>query len=213
VRGKEKRVVKSARAGRPRSAAADEAILETAVELLAEVGFTGMSMEEVARRARVGKDTLYRRYHSKEALVRGAIARMAAEEVKVPDTGSLDGDLRAYLRSVVRLLTRSDFGRVVAGLVGEASRNPELSVVFRAFWAARRKVTKVAVLRAGEGGPALDVDEDVLVDLLVGPIYYRLLISGAPLTYAYVDRLVDAVVKTIVPVRGSKGIRGRRSSP
>jgi AcrR family transcriptional regulator len=213
VRGKEKRVVKSARAGRPRSAAADEAILETAVELLAEVGFTGMSMEEVARRARVGKDTLYRRYHSKAALVRGAIARMAAEEVKVPDTGSVDADLRAYLRSVVRLLTRSDFGRVVAGLVGEASRNPELSVVFRAFWAARRKVTKKVVLRAGEGGPALDVDEDVLVDLLVGPIYYRLLISGAPLTYAYIDRLIDAVVKTIVPARGSKGIRGQRLSP
>lgn len=204
---------KSARVGRPRSAAADEAILEAALELLAEVGFTGMSMEEVARRAGVGKDTLYRRWHSKEAMVRGAIARMAAEEVKVPDTGSLDGDLRAYLRSIVRLLTRSDFGRIVAGLVGEASRNPELGVVFRAFWASRRKVAKEVALRAGDGRPAVDVNEDVLIDLLVGPIYYRLLISGAPLSPAYIDRLVDAVVKIMVPVRGSKAKPPRRSSP
>jgi AcrR family transcriptional regulator len=205
------RMSKSPRAGRPRSAAADEAILEATMQLLAEVGFTGMSMEEVARRAGVGKDTLYRRYHSKEALVRGTIARMAEQEVRVPDAESLDGDLRAFLRSVVRLLTRSDFGRVVAGLVGEASRNHELGVVFRAFWAARRKVTKEVALRAGSGRPAIDVDEDLVVDLLLGPIYYRLLISGAPLSPAYIDRLVDAVIGTVVPVAGSKGKAPRGS--
>ena len=75
-------MAKPARRGRPRSAAADEAILQAAMEILADAGFTGMSMEEVARRAGVGQDTLYRRYHSKVALVRGAVARMAAEEVR-----------------------------------------------------------------------------------------------------------------------------------
>jgi AcrR family transcriptional regulator len=186
-------MAKPARGGRPRSAAADEAILQAAMEILADAGFTGMSMEEVARRAGVGKDTLYRRYHSKVALVRGAVARMAAEEVRAPDTGSLDGDARAYLRSVVRLLTKSDFGPVVAGLVGEAFRNPELAVVFRAFWATRRKLAKEIVRPAGGD----DIDEEVLVDLLVAPVYYRLLISGAPLSSAFVDRLVDAWISIV----------------
>lgn len=183
------------------------------MELLAEVGFTGMSMEAVAGRAGVGKDTLYRRWHSKEALVRGAIARMAEEEVQLPDTGSLDGDMRAYLRSIVRLLIKSDFGRIVAGLVGEASRNPELAVVFRAFWATRRKEAKEVLQRAGDGRPGGDVDEDVLVDLLVAPIYYRLLISGAPLSPAFVDRLVDAVIGSAGPRRTGGSRRGRARPP
>jgi AcrR family transcriptional regulator len=168
-----------------------------------------MSMEEVARRAGVGKDTLYRRWHSKVALVRAALARLAEQEVRVPDTGSRDSDVRAYLRSIVRLLTKSGVGRVVAGLVGEASRNPEFAVVFRAFWAARRRTAKEVALRPGAGDPAPDLDPELLIDLLVGPIYYRLLVSGAPLTPAYVERLADAVLGTADSARGSR--RRRRT--
>jgi AcrR family transcriptional regulator len=174
------------------------------MELLAEQGFTGMSMENVARRAGVGKDTLYRRWPSKVDLVSAAIRRMAEVEVKAPESGRLEEDLRPYLRSIVRLLTKTDFGRVLAGLVGEAGRNPELGEEFRSFWRTRRATAKRVVTE--ESAPA--IDRDVLIDLLVGAIYFRHLMSKAPLTNAYVDDLVRAAV-VLTDVRGK---RRRRTS-
>jgi AcrR family transcriptional regulator len=179
------------RGGRPRDPAVDDAILTATIELLGEVGYTATSMEEVRRRAGVGKDTLYRRWPAKEALVRDAIARLAAREITVPHTADPAADLRAYLTEIVRILTVGDFGRIIAGLVGEAARSPQLAVTFHAFWAERRNAARTVVRRWLEATRPGDLDAaDLFVDLLAGALYYRHLLSGAPLTGKVVDDLV-----------------------
>ena len=179
------------RGGRPRDPAVDDAILTATIELLGEVGYTATSMEEVRRRAGVGKDTLYRRWPAKEALVRDAIARLAAREITVPHTDDPAADLRAYLTEIVRILTVGDFGRIIAGLVGEAARSSQLAVTFHAFWAERRNAARTVVRRWLEVTRPADLDAaDLFVDLLAGALYYRYLLSGAPLTSKAVDDLV-----------------------
>jgi AcrR family transcriptional regulator len=200
----------SSRRGRPRSVEADEAILNATMELLAEVGFTGMSMDEVARRAGVGKDTLYRRHKSKVELVRNVIGRLSEEEIRIPHTGSYEEDVRTYIRSVVRLLSKSDVGLVVAGLVGEAARNPELAQAFRAFWKGRRETAKEVLLPPSQDDRrTTHLDQEVLIDLVLGAIHHRLLISGATLGPRFVDELVDAVTGTLVSSRKAERMRSR----
>lgn len=196
--------------GRPRSVEADEAILRATMELLAEVGFTGMSMDEVARRAGVGKDTLYRRHKSKAELVRNVIGRLSEEEIRAAHTGSYENDVRTYIHSVVRLLSKSEVGLVVAGLVGEAARNPELAQAFRAFWKGRRQTAKEVLLPTSEDARrATNVDREVLIDLVLGAIHHRLLLSGAPLGPRFVDELVDVITGALTSSREAGRSRSR----
>ena len=135
------------RRGRPRDPAVDRAIVESAREVFARRGFTGASMDEIARTAGVGKDTLYRRWKSKELLVQHVLTVLAAENVPVP----LDDDPRyalyVFLQDIVRLNTRSDFGAILAGIVGESARNPELATAFHQFWSERRSIAADLVRR------------------------------------------------------------------
>src|SRR5439155_3363439 len=103
--------------GRPRSAEADEAILEAAVELFAEVGLEGLTVEGVAARAGVGKATIYRRYPGKADLVVAAARRFTEGPIDPPDTGSTRGNFRALVDGVIRLLTTTPLGRVLPILV------------------------------------------------------------------------------------------------
>src|SRR5438132_7533609 len=106
-------VVEARRPGRPRSAEADEAILEAAVDLFAEVGLEGLTVEGVAARAGVGKATIYRRYPGKVDIVVAAARRFTEGPVEAPDTGTTRGDLRELVDGLVRLLTKTPLGRVL----------------------------------------------------------------------------------------------------
>jgi AcrR family transcriptional regulator len=183
--------------GRPRSATSTQAILDATLVLLAEQGFTGMSVDEIARRARAGKDTLYRRWPSKVALVIDAIDSLAAEQVLVPDTGELRQDLLSFVTDSIDLLT-TDFGRIVAGLVGEATRNPELAEAFHGFWASRRRAGRQLLERAmsrGELRP--DTNLELGLDLVLGPVFYRLLVSGAALDRGFAGELVEQTLQVL----------------
>jgi AcrR family transcriptional regulator len=179
------------RSGRPRSRQADEAILEAGRQLVAEVGYSRMSMDQVARRAGVGKDTLYRRWPSKLVLVRDGILRSAMEAVPVPKTDDPRRDLVVYLTRVAEFGITTTFGSVVAGMVGEAYRNPELATAFQE-WAGSRRETVETLLRRvlREQGSADPSDLEMEVDLLLAPLYYRRLVSGAPVDGAMFDALV-----------------------
>lgn len=178
--------------GRPRDPSCDLAIDEAARRLLAERGFTGTSMEAIARTAGIGKDTLYRRFSSKELLIQHLLATAVQRGIRPPDLG---GDPRlglfVYLQDVMRLLSRSDFGPIIAGLVGESSRNPAMAQTFRTFWSDRRAVVGELIDRVVDD---LTPDRRALVaDQLMGPIYYRYLLSGDPIDDEYLWDLVVAV--------------------
>jgi AcrR family transcriptional regulator len=182
----------SHRRGRPRDPAIDDAILDAARTILARKGFVGTSMEKIARTAGVGKDTLYRRWRSKEELVRHLLTVLAEETVPVPDLDDPHYALFVFLQDIVRANRSSDLGPIIAGVVGESKRNENLAEGFRSFWADRRN--KAAGLVRGIL-PADTTDEllDRTLDHILGPIYYRLLLTGAPLDDEYLWDLVVSV--------------------
>ncbi len=178
--------------GRPRDPAIDRAILESARSVLARKGFTGTSMEEIARTAGVGKDTLYRRWKSKEQLVQHLLSVLAAESVPVPIEDDPKYALFTFLQDIVRLNRQSDFGAIVAGIVGESARNPQLAEGFRRFWDERRSIAGGIVRRIVDPGTS-DQEINVILDHLLGPIYYRILLTGAAIGDEYLWDLIAAV--------------------
>src|SRR6478736_5144166 len=166
--------------GRPRDARCHPAILEATLELAGAVGLGGRTMDAVAARAGVSKATIYRRWSSKEALVLDAW--MACYPVEaVPDTGSLTGDLIAHSRQFRDAVTTGVFGRVLPQMVAAARVNEDLAEVFRRLVAERRARVRVALDRAVERGElSAGVDLELVQDLLIGPLFYRTLMSGEP---------------------------------
>jgi AcrR family transcriptional regulator len=182
--------------GRPRSALADRAILDAAAELFAECGFDGLTVEGVAGRAGVGKATIYRRYPSKVDLVIETASCLAVQRTSAPDTGSARGDLRALVANLVTFITTTPGGRMIPALVTETRRNPDLAEAHRRFIAERRAAHKAVVRRAIDRGELrADADVDAVVDLLVGPVFYRYLISRGQLDDAFIDALVETVMR------------------
>jgi AcrR family transcriptional regulator len=118
------------RRGRPRDPGVDESILSSTLLLLGEVGYAQLTMEQVAARAGVGKASLYLRWPSKVALVADAVQRLRPDLApEIPDTGSLPGDMREFLRQLVR--PRSAAAAALPAVAGEASNNPEMREAFR----------------------------------------------------------------------------------
>ena len=182
--------------GRPRSEAADRAILRAATDLLAERGLAGMSMEEVAARAGVGKATVYRRWRSRGALALDAFMAEFQALQPLPDTGTLRDDLLAALRAWVRAVTRTPAGRILAGLIAAAQEDPELAAAWRArVLEPMRAQHRIMLRRAIERGeiPA-STDTDVALDLLYGAAYHRLLQGHRPLSDAFTRRVVEVIV-------------------
>jgi AcrR family transcriptional regulator len=183
------------RPGRPRSAEADQAIVDAALAVFAEEGFDGLTMEAVAARAGVGKATVYRRYPGKAELVIRAASCLSAAEAPEADTGSLRGDLQAIARNLVHLLTATVAGRCVPELVAALPHCAQLAGEHRRFIAARRRLTVRAVDRAvARGDLAADTDAEIVADLLAGPIFYRHLVMRGCLDNRYADRVVEAVL-------------------
>lgn len=200
-----------ARPGRPRSVAADEAILDAALAVFAEDGFEGLTMEAVAARAGVGKATVYRRYPGKAELVLRAVSCLSDAAAPEADTGSLRGDLQASGRHLVHLLTGTVAGRCVPELVAALPRCAQLADEHGRFVAARREHTVRAVGRAvARGELSDDTDAELVADLLAGPILYRHLVVRGCLDDRYADRVVDAILgslrapaSTVAPVGSS----------
>lgn len=179
--------------GRPRDPARDRAILGAARQVMARRGYTGCTMEEVAKTAGVGKDTLYRRWTSKDQLAIGLIDSMATEAVKPKP---LDPDPRynlfVFLKDIVRLNATTEFGALAAGIVGEAARNDELAKSFHAFWDRRRAIAASLVTDV-VGSDHSEATVAELLDGLLGPIYYRLFLTGATISDEYLWSLVAAL--------------------
>jgi AcrR family transcriptional regulator len=149
-----------ARRGRSRDPEVDEAIMTAAMDLLAEIGYARLTMDQVAARARVGKASLYLRWPNKVALVAESLQRRSAVGPDVPDTGSLREDMRTFLRALLRSKTVAQ--RAVAAVTGEIASNPELAKAWRqgvagTLFASTRTIVERAIAR-GELPAASDVD-------------------------------------------------------
>ena len=167
------------------------AITEAVFDELAERGYARLSMESVAKRAGVGKSALYRRWGSKQEMALSVIAEFSVGQAEFPDTGSLVGDLRQSLEALARWLSHPKFSRILADLVAEMGRNPELSdVVEGMIGQPRRERGLVLLQRAIERGELdPDTDLELALDLLAAPVYWRLLVRDGQLEPGYLDKL------------------------
>ncbi len=186
--------------GRPRSVEADLAIAQATLDLLVEEGYAGLTMAAVAHRAKVSTATIYRRFDHKEELVASALAQ-AGEEHRIPDTGSLDGDVRALLASIIDRLSGETAGLAEA-LIGEAVRNRDLADALRErFYDSYHRELSAMVDRAVERGEIpRPRDLSVVSNVLMGPLYYRWLVARDPLTDSMVDDLAPMLVAALTHV-------------
>ncbi len=188
--------------GRPRSAEADQAILQAALELLAETGYAALTMERVRERSGVGKATLYRRYGSKEELVRAAIVHLNSDIPMPEDTGSMVGDFAATAQVVLAGAARTGALTLMPRLLSEVAGNPDMHALFSEHLVEpRRRVVRGIVERAkARGEIRADVDPELAVDLMVGPVIYRLIISGGdPTALGDPAELLGAVLDGLRP--------------
>jgi AcrR family transcriptional regulator len=176
-----------------RSEAARRAVLEAADDLLAESGFLGFTIEGIAARASVSKQTIYRWWTSKADILMDAFLEDAAQKLTPPDHGELGCDLRAHLSNCAEFLARSDAGAVFRALTGQAQHDPRVADRFRTdYLSEQRTRDRIPLQRAIERGELpRDMDVEAAVDQLVGPIYYRVLVTGQPVPREFTDLLVD----------------------
>jgi len=176
--------------GRPRSEAAHEAILRSTLGLVTKRGFRAVTVNEIAADAGVGKMTLYRHWPNKAAVVMDSLLALIGSETAFPDAGTALESLRLQLDLQLAFF-RSQRGNLIRSLVAEAQSDLELAVAFRERWLnPRRKEVQRTILRAiAEGSLREDLNIDAAIDLLYGPLYYRLLLGSGPLDEQLIENL------------------------
>ncbi|MCP2259584.1 transcriptional regulator, TetR family [Streptoalloteichus tenebrarius] len=167
------------RRGRPRSAAVDWAVEQATLDLLARVGYHGLTIEAVAARAGVGRPTVYRRWPTKDDLVVDVLSR-AVPVLADPDTGDALRDLELLASEVLERLVAAGVGPVVLAVLGAAVDRPELaSRLEERYLSPRLGVLGEVIARGVRTGRVRDdLDVTVIRDLVLGPLVYRVLLSG-----------------------------------
>lgn len=182
--------------GRPRDEEARARILQASLEALEELGYPGVTCDAIAERAGSSKATIYRWWPHKEAVMLEALREAVAQELPFPDTGDLADDIRIQLHNFVKLLS-GPRGRVFKGLIAAAQSDAKVAEAFRSIWVMPRRVfaregiaNHGCQLKAG-------LDLNMVLDLLYGPLYYRLLIGHEPLTIEFADQISELVLAGI----------------
>lgn len=181
------------RRGRPRSNRAHRAILDATQALLVEDGFSGLRLEHVATRAGVGKATIYRRWGSREELVLELLIELAGPHIPVAETGDTREELLAAVLNPLRALTETSFGPVIRSMLSEITVDPRLGDRFRqtVIEARRSEVAKIMARGIARGDLRPEADVDIATELLVGPVYFRLMFGG-DLDSRFAERVVTA---------------------
>lgn len=181
--------------GRPRSEEARVNILRTTLHVLGEAGFSHFTIEALAEQAGVGKATVYRWWPDKAALIADAFATSTVNRLHFPDTGSVFTDMSQQMQQLIKIF-RSPRGRIVSAILAAGQSDRTLTAAFRErFLMPRRREAYATLDRAiARGELRADVDRDLLLDSLYGPIYMRFLIQHDELTPQFVDRLCALVL-------------------
>lgn len=191
--------------GRPRSEEARAAILGSTLELLEQVGFGELTIEAVAAHAGAGKTTIYRWWPSKAVLVADAFMSSVIRETRFPNTGSVREDLRAQMQRLAGIF-RGPRGRILRSLIGGGQSDPELIAAFRTRWLVPRRAEAFGILQRGmdRGELPRDLDRNMLLDTLYGPLYFRLLVGHGALSTTFVDDVCDAVMGGVMLARNRR---------
>jgi AcrR family transcriptional regulator len=186
--------------GRPRSEQARLAILRSTLKLLADKGFSDLTIESVADHAGVGKATVYRWWPDKAALIADAFACSTKRNLHFPDTGSVRTDMSQQMRQLVKIF-RSRRGRIVSAILAAGQSDRNVIAAFRERFIMPRRREAYATLRRGilRGQLRKNIDMDLLLDSLYGPIYMRFLIGHDRLTPEFVEGLCELTLSGSLP--------------
>ncbi|MEV4145626.1 TetR/AcrR family transcriptional regulator [Amycolatopsis sp. NPDC049691] len=188
-----------------RSERSRRAILAATRELIVEAGYAKVSIDAIAARAGVGKQTIYRWWPNKGAVVFDSVLELSADPsgavAALPDTGDLEADLRLVMRATVAEFAEPAFEAPIRALNTEIAHDPDLAALYRERLAAPVDEAKKDRLRSAQraGQLAADADLDLVLEVLYAPLYQRWLLRTGPLTESYADALVAAAVKAFRP--------------
>jgi len=194
-----------------RSERARVAILEAALALCQEHGYPATTMEAIAKRAGVGKQTIYRWWPSKAAVLQEAVNENVGAATDFPDTGDIVADLRSQMAMVVGLLTSETLSPYTRGLIVAAQSDSDIarSLVANIIEPRTRACRERLEIAVKQGQLRDDVDLNDVVELLYAPLYYRMLLHTRPLTAQQVDHILDLAFTGLAPSVG-KPVRARR---
>lgn len=186
--------------GRPRSTECHGAILESVLQLMQKEGYNAVTIEGVARHAGVGKQTIYRWWGSRAELILEAFANHAADVVPTPDRGTLREDLEVFIAAGFKRLFKG-YGEIMRGLMADAILDPEFNKILREAFILRRRAATKEILKRGieRGEIAKDTDMDLMIDMLFGPVWFRLLVQHAKLDATFARQIIDAVLAAFAP--------------
>ncbi|GAA6621062.1 TetR/AcrR family transcriptional regulator [Scytonema sp. NUACC26] len=197
---KQSNVVNSA--GRPRSVEAEQAILNATWKLLEEGTVRDLSIEAIAREAGVGKTTIYRWWPSKTAVVIDAFLAKVISEIPFPEESSAAQALLGQVISLVKAFS-GDYGRIVAEIIAEGQGDKEALENFRKRFLLPRRLSARAIIEKGIQSGEFDpnLDPELAMDILYGPIYYRLLVGHLPLDEEFARSLPERALRCFLNKR------------
>ena len=185
--------------GRPRSEAADRAIAEAVLDVLADSGIAGFSVEAVAQRAGVGKATIYRRFDGRDELLAAALDRLRDDMPALPSLPDARARLEAHLEMIRTPMSQSRNGRVMAQVISASASHPDFLAVFYDRLIAPRRAALVATLRSGvaEGWVAPDADLEAASALLVGAMLYVKMWRGSAAEFPSTEAMISTALAGI----------------
>ncbi|MEF2965481.1 TetR/AcrR family transcriptional regulator [Paenibacillus sp. M1] len=188
--------------GRPRNVETQKAILSAAYDLLLETGFAAVTVEKIAERAGVSKATIYKWWPNKAAVVLDGYLSAANARLPLPDTGDMFEDILLHAANLTLFLTSRE-GKIISEIIGEGQLDPGLAEAYRTrYFHPRRQEGRQLLERGVKRGELRDdMDIGICIDLIYGPIFYRLLLTGEPLDDAYVRQLVTLAFEGIARKR------------
>lgn len=177
--------------GRPRNVETQKAILTTSYELLLEHGFEGVTVEKIAESAKVSKATIYKWWPNKAAVVMDSYLSLATSRLPIPDTGSVFKDILIHSTNLTRFLT-SDEGIVIKELIGGGQFDSGVAEEYRTRYFQPRRLEARQLMERGiqRGELKKELDIEFSTDIIYGPIFYRLLITGDKLDDEYMESVV-----------------------
>lgn len=184
--------------GRPRSEKTKNAVLSAAYDLLLENGFGAVTIEKIADRAGVSKATIYKWWPNKAAVIMDAFFDAAVVRLPVPDTGSVISDMIIQVNNLANFLLSQE-GKVINEIIAEGQSDLKLAETYRTMYFKPRRLDSRYILERGisRGELNKDLDIELVMDLIFGPLFYRLLITGDEINKDFVEHIVRYILKGV----------------